>query len=314
MLTMPLTYVFILWTAMMRGVGDTVTPLLALAVSTAIGLVATPALIRGWFGLPQLGVASAASAGAISAFLTLLWLNAYLRRRKHALSFDRAVWRGMRPDPALLRTILRLGIPSSLGMVVMSLAELVLLGLVNAFGSDATAAYGAVNQVMGLVQYPALSIAITVSIFGAQAIGRDEAYRIDGIVWTGLQMNVLLTGGLVVVVYLFSQAILGFFITDRAVVALAQGLLRIALLSPVLFGISTAFSGAMRAGGTVWTPLAISTFAIAAIELPSAVILSRMIGIEGVWMAYPITFTSMCVLQMGYYLLVWRRQTIRRLI
>jgi Na+-driven multidrug efflux pump len=56
-------------------------------------------------------------------------------------------------------------------MIVMSLAELVLLGLVNAFGSDATAAYGAVSQVMGYVQFPAMSIAISASIFGAQAIG-----------------------------------------------------------------------------------------------------------------------------------------------
>src|SRR5437660_258087 len=53
MITMPLTFTFILMTAMMRGVGDTVTPLLALAVSTVIGLAVTPALIRGWLGLPQ---------------------------------------------------------------------------------------------------------------------------------------------------------------------------------------------------------------------------------------------------------------------
>jgi MATE family, multidrug efflux pump len=314
MLSMPLIFTFMLWTAMVRGVGDTVTPLLALSVSTIIGLVATPALIRGWLGLPRLGVASAAWAGAISGFATLLWLIAHLRLRKHALAFDAAFWHAMRPDPALLRTVLRLGIPSAIGMVVMSLAELVLLGLVNKFGSEATAAYGAVNQVMGLVQYPAMSIAITVSIFAAQAIGRGEPGRVDSIVWTALQMNMLLTGGLVVLGYLSSRVILGFFIADQAVLALAQGLLRIALLCPVLFGISTAFSAAMRAGGTVWTPLSISIFAVAAIELPSAIILSRLVGIKGIWMAYPITFCSMCVLQMAYYMLVWRRQTIRRLI
>jgi Na+-driven multidrug efflux pump len=60
MIAMPLTFTFILMTSMMRGVGDTVTPLRALAVSTVIGLALTPALIRGWFGLPPLGVASAA--------------------------------------------------------------------------------------------------------------------------------------------------------------------------------------------------------------------------------------------------------------
>src|SRR3954470_2897445 len=192
MMTMPLTFVFILLTSMMRGVGDTVTPLRALAISTAIGLVATPALIRGWLGLPQLGVASAAWASALSSCVTLLWLNFRLRRRKHALAFDGMFWRAMRPDPALLRTVLRLGIPAAIGMVVMSLAELVLLGLVNSYGSNATAAYGAVNQVMSYVQFPALSIAISVSIFGAQAIGRGDVGQVGPIVRTGIEMNILL--------------------------------------------------------------------------------------------------------------------------
>ncbi len=75
----------------------------------------------------------------------------------------------------LLRTVLRLGIPTAIGMVVVSLAELVLLGLVNGFGSHATAAYGAVNQIISYAQFPAISIAISVSIFGAQAIGRGNA-------------------------------------------------------------------------------------------------------------------------------------------
>jgi len=70
----------------------------------------------------------------------------------------------------------------------------------------------------------------------------------------------------------------------------------------------------MRASGTVWMPLSISIFTIAAIELPSAIILSRFIGIEGVWMAYPITFCTMFLLQMSFYLLVWRKRSIQRLI
>ncbi|MFX9347957.1 MATE family efflux transporter, partial [Acinetobacter baumannii] len=85
------------------------------------------------------------------------------------------------------------------------LAELVLLGLVNGFGSDATAAYGAVNQVIGYVQFPAISIAITTSIFGAQAIGRGDSNRVGAIVRTGIEMNLWLTGGLVVLGYLFAR-------------------------------------------------------------------------------------------------------------
>jgi len=141
----------------------------------------------------------------------------------HPLAFDTAFLHAMRPDPKLLRTVLRLGIPAAMGMVVMSLAELVLLGLVNGFGSNATAAYGAVNQVMSYTQFPALSIAISVSIFGAQAIGRGESARVGAIVRTGVEMNLLLTGGLVVTAYLFSRTLMGFFITDAAVLELAQG-------------------------------------------------------------------------------------------
>jgi MATE family, multidrug efflux pump len=314
MITMPLTFAFILTSSMLRGVGDTLTPLFALMISTLIGLVVTPALIRGWLGLPQLGVASAAWASAVSSLVTLIWLNLVLRRRGHALAFDAAFLRAMRPDIGILRIVLRLGIPAALGMVAMSLAELVLLGLVNGFGSNATAAYGAVNQVLSYTQFPALSIGIAVSIFGAQAIGRGDAGQVGAIVGTGLKMNLILTGGLVVLAYLFSRTLMGFFITDPAVLELAQGLLHIVLWSSVLFGMSIVFSGAMRAGGTVWTPLLISAVAITLVEIPSAVVLSRLIGIEGVWIAYPITFCTMFLLQMGYYMLVWRNQTIGRLI
>jgi putative MATE family efflux protein len=314
MITMPLTFVFILLAAMMRGVGDTLTPLLALAISTVVGLVATPALINGWFGLPRLGVASAAWASAVSGLLTMLWLAVHPRRRRHPLAFDMALLRNMRLNGALLRKVMHLGIPSAVGMVVFSLAELVLLGLVNGFGSNATAAYGAVNQVMSYVQFPAMSIAISVSIFGAQAIGRGHAGQVGAIVRTGLLMNVVLTGGLVALAYLFSRAIMGFFIVDVAVIDLAQRLLHIAVWSSVPFGMATVFSGAMRASGTVWMPLSISIFVVALIEVPSAVFLSRTIGIDGVWAAYPITFTAMFLLQMSYYMLVWRRRAVRRLI
>src|ERR1700676_1126915 len=313
-LATPLTFVFLLMTAMLRGVGDTLTPLLALTVSTAVGLAVTPVLIRGWFGLPALGVASAAWAAAIATLLTLLWLTAYLRRVKHPLAPDAAFLRRVRLDGALLRTVLRIGIPSAVSMVVMSIAELVLLGLVNSFGSNATAAYGACNQVMSYVQFTAMSIAVTVSIFGAQAIGAGNAARLDAIVRTGLLLNLILTGGLVALIYLFSRTILGFLFTAAAVLDLAQRLLHIVLWSSVLFGMATVVSGMMRASGTVFAPMALSILAIAAVEVPSAMILSRSIGVEGIWAAYPITFTAMFILQMSYYMLVWRRRTVQRLI
>ncbi|HEY1152394.1 MAG TPA: MATE family efflux transporter [Pseudolabrys sp.] len=314
MIAMPATFAFILMTSMMRGVGDTVTPLFALSVSTAIGLVVTPALIQGWLGLPKLGVASAAYASAIASVVTLLWLALHLRRTNHALAPDMTLLRGLRPDPLLLRKVLRIGLPTAVQLVVMSLAELVLLGLVNGFGSDATAAYGAVNQVLSYVQFPAISIAITASIFGAQAIGAGRVDRLGAIVRTGLLLNLIMTGALVLLGYLLSRLIIGLFITDAHVLELAQHLLHIVLWSTVPFGMAGVFSATMRASGTVLVPMLLSIFAIVAIEVPVAVALSRAIGVDGVWIAYPAAFCAMMLLQMSYYLLVWRKKKIRRLI
>ena len=311
LLTMPLGFVFLLMTAMIRGVGDAVTPLLALALSTVIGLILTPILIRS-----EVGITSPAWAAAISNAVTLIILAVYLLRKKHALAPDIALLRHVRLNRALLGQILGIGLPSAVGMVVMAIAELVLLGLVNGYGygSDATAAYGAVNQVMGYTQFTAMSISIAVSILGAQAVGGGDRTLLDGIVRTGLAFNLVLTGGLVALIYLAPRAVLGLFITDGAVLDLAKELLFIALWSSVPFGMATVFSGAMRAAGVALTPMLLAIFAIVAIELPSAVILSRAIGLEGVWAAYPIVFCAMFVLQMGYYLLVWRKRAIQRLI
>jgi putative MATE family efflux protein len=308
LLTMPLGFVFLLVTAMLRGIGDTLTPLKALALSSAIGVMLTPLLIRGGFG-----VTSPAWASALSNALTLLALGLYLRRRNSPLAPDAGLLRRLRLDGALLGKILGIGIPSAVGMVVMAIAELVLLGLVNGFGSDATAAYGAVNQIMGYAQFTAISISIAVSILGAQAIGGGHTDRLDAIVRTGLLLNLVLTGGLVALICLFPQPALGVFITDTAVRERAQQLLMIALWSSVPFGMATVFSGAMRAGGVALAPMLLSIFAIAAIEIPSALILSRTIGLAGVWAAYPIVFCAMFVLQLGYYALVWRRRPLHRL-
>jgi Na+-driven multidrug efflux pump len=107
---------------------------------------------------------------------------------------------------------------------------------------------------------------------------------------------------------------MGLFITDPAVLELSLRLLHIVLWSSVAFGMATTFSGMMRASGTVFAPLGLSIVAIALIEIPSAIVLSRVIGIEGVWAAYPICFCAMFLLQMSYYVLVWRKRKVQRLI
>jgi putative MATE family efflux protein len=309
LLAMPGLFVFLIVTSIMRGVGDMLTPLKALAVSTLVGLVLTPVLIRS-----GLGVASAAYAGIVSFLVTLVWLGFHLHRKGHTLAPSAALLRHMKIEPAIFKAVMRIGIPTAVQMVTMSLAEVALLSLVNGFGSAATASYGIGNQVLGYVQFPAMSIAIAASILGAQAIGAGHTERLGLITRTGIILNVVITGSLLLVCYLFSRGLIGFFTNDAAVVEISQRMLYIILWSTLLFGASAVVSGVMRASGTVLPPVLLSISAIVLVEVPVAFYLSGRIGIEGVWWAYPLTFATMLVFQSTYYRLVWRRRKITRLI
>ena len=314
LIALPGLFVFLLSTAMLRGIGDTVTPLFTLGISTCIGLLLTPALIRGWGGLPTLGVASGAAATVVSFVVATTWLAFRLRRTGSALAPDAEFARSLRVDWRLLGKVLRVGVPTGVQMIVISLAEIALLSLVNGYGSDATAAYGAVNQVVAYVQFPAISIAITASILGAQAIGAGRTDQLGAIARTGLFLNLALTGTLVLLGYLFSRHVMGAFITSAPVIDVAQKLLHIMLWSTVVFGMASVLSGIMRASGSVLVPTAISIVCIVGIEVPVAWAMSRRIGIDGIWIAYPVTFVAMLALQTAYYRLVWRRKPIARMI
>lgn len=313
---MPGFFLFLVVTSVLRGVGDTITPLFSLIMSMVVSLLVTPALILGWFGLPQIGV-NAAAVAMIAGFSTvLIFLFIYMRARKMPLAPDRVLLGAMlKPDFKLLGLILKLGVPAGLQMVISSISGIVVVGLVNRFGSDATAAYGALGQVMSYVQFPAMSIGIAASIFAAQAIGGRQMHQIGAITRTALVLNLLITGGLILLAYLFSQHVVALFITDPAVIELTETLLHVVLWSILCFGWSVVFSGIMRASGTVYAPMLLSLGCILLIELPGAIWLSQTsLGLTGIWIAYAASFTMMLVLQASWYQFVWKKKQIVALI
>ena len=313
LLAAPGLFLFLLVTSMLRGVGDTKTPLKTLLISTAVGLLVTPALILGWGGLPQMGVASGAYAAVASYLIALGWTAWYLRRKHHVMAPDAAFLKHLRFDRTIAAKVLRIGLPTAVSMITISLSEIAVLFLVNTHGSQATAAYGAVNQIVSYVQFPAISIAITASILGAQAIGAGRGQALGKIARTGIVMNLVLTGSLVLLGYLFSRSILGLFITDAAVVELAQTLLHIMLWSSVIMGMSMVLSGLMRASGTVLVPTLITVLSIGLVQVPVAWVLNSRYGINGIWAAYPVAFLAMLAMQSTYYQLVWKKKPIRRI-
>jgi putative MATE family efflux protein len=333
---LPILFLYLAYTTFLRGTGDSSTPFYALLLNTAIGLTVTPVLISGWVGLPafslslghvtmathgfgiatglpSLGVSSGAVAATLANALGLVFLAIELRRRGNVLAPGGWLLRHLTIDWSIIPVLFRIGLPTATQMVLVSLSEIAVISFVNAYGSSATAAYGAVNQIVSFVQFPAISVGIAASVFGAQAIGAGETHRLGAIVRTALILNLIICTALIGIVYFFARDILGWFIADPATLALAFRLLVITLWSYVVFGSSFVLSGMMRASGTVLWPTAISIFAIWGVEVPVAWVLSHRIGIEGIWIAYPVAFTALLLLQTTYFRLVWRHRTVTRL-
>ena len=82
----PLLFIFIVYTSLMRGVGDSVTPMTAMVLSIGVGLLVTPALIKGWGGLPQMGIKAPAVATIMGFMLVHSNLFFYMRHKKNPLA------------------------------------------------------------------------------------------------------------------------------------------------------------------------------------------------------------------------------------
>ncbi|VVD75347.1 MATE family efflux transporter [Pandoraea capi] len=307
---MPIVFLLWLTTSMSRGTGDALSPLFALLIATLLSLVLTPAFIFGWGPFPALGVGSAVASTLLAFTVALIWMGMYWRRKGHPLAPNRELWQALRWHPALARGILHIGVPTAIQMLTMAMAEMALLSMINRHGANATAAYGAVTQVMSWLQLPVMTLGITASILCAHAIGAGRSERIGAIVRTGLLCNLGLTGTLVILVYLVAPTILHGFLTDPDVRTLATHLLYIVAWSVLVMGTTAILTGAMRASRKVWVPTLLGMIGLLGIEVPAAWMFERIAGLTGIWWAYPLAFIAMLAMQ-GMCYRAFRRASCR---
>ncbi|HUA10130.1 MAG TPA: MATE family efflux transporter [Candidatus Acidoferrales bacterium] len=313
-LTSPVLFPYLVYTTFLRGVGDSQTPLYFLIVSAVLAIFFTPAFIAGWFGLPHLGVVSVAISGVIANGVGLIALLALLARRRSPLRFDLEMARDMIIDPKILWAVIRIGVATGIQVIMVSLAEIAIISFVNHYGARATAAYGAVNQIVNYVQFPAISIGIAASIFGAQCIGAKREDKLGSVIRSAVALNYAVGGVLVLTCYLIAYPLLELFITDAQTVSIAHELLMITLWSYLIFGNSATISGVMRSSGTVLVPTINGIIGIWLIEVPVAFVCMRYFGLPGVWVGYPAFYCFMLCAQFTYYELFWKKRTHERLV
>ena len=307
-LGMPASFLAVLLSMGLRGSGDSLTPLWFMALSAIIDVALNPVFILGLGPAPRLGIAGSAVATLIASTVSLAALIIYIQSRDLTIRLRGPEWRYLRPDMAVLKTILSKGLPMGLQMIMLSISALAMIHLVNRHGVPTTAAYGVISQLWAYIQMPAMALGAAVSAMAAQNIGAGKWDRVDSIAWSGSVINIGLTGAMVVLITLVDQQLLGLFLTpDSPSIPIARHINLLVSWSFMLFGVSIVLSGVVRANGAVIAPLIILTISAIPVRLGIAYALEDRLGADAIWWSFSAGSVVSLILTVGYYLRgTWR--------
>jgi putative MATE family efflux protein len=299
---LPTSYMYAFIMSVLRGAGDSKTPFKFLLVSVALDIMLNPLLIFGLGPLPRLGIAGSAYATLFAQAFTLLALLVHLYRTKNPLRIGGHELGLLKPDGATIRTLIVKGVPMGLQLFVISLSGVLMITLVNRFGTDTTAAYGATFQLWQYVQMPAFAIGMAVSSMAAQNVGAQKWDRVRAVARHGVWFSILLTTTIVVVIEVFSQEALGIFLPAGSMaLRTAEHLNTIAAPSYILLAVSMVLFGVVRATGAVIPPLVILGLALLGIRFPVAIWLLDDLQADAIWWSFPISSIVAAVLAIAYY-------------
>ena len=200
--------------SMLRAVGDSRTPLLAMmtAALTNIALDALTVFVLGW------GIAGAAAATVFAQCLSGA-ICALRIAHTPALRFTRE---DVRLDRTLSLSLLRLGLPVALKNVIISIGGIILQSIVNGFGMAFIAGYTATNKLYGLLEVAALSYGYAITTYVGQNFGAGEYTRIRQGVRTALLLCVGTALAISAVMVAFGRPITGLFLSADDPATLTQ--------------------------------------------------------------------------------------------
>jgi putative MATE family efflux protein len=298
----PFLFLYTFVMMVLRGAGDSKTPFWFLLLSVALDIALNPLLIFGVGPIPALGIAGSATATLLAQVTSVIALIGYLHHRRHPLFLHAGERRYLRPDRTILTALVRKGLPMGLQMIVLSGSSIVMISLVNRFGSQTTAAFGAAMQLWNYVMMPALAVGMAASAMAAQNVGAKRFDRVQRVAATGVGFNLLMTGGLVVLIYLFNRGALGLFLpAEGDAIVVAQHINAIVVWSFILIGIAMVLGGVVRATGAAVPPLVVLFLALFVVRIPFAFLMSGRWHAEAVWWSFPLGSGAAALFMWLYY-------------
>ena len=281
----------------LRGIGDSKTPLHSMILTVALDIVLNPILIRGIGPLPALGISGSAAATGLANFAGVLFIIYRLYRRDLPLRLRGPELGYLIPRKGDLAYIVGKGLPMGAQMLLISSSQLVVIGLVNREGLNATAAYGASMQLWNYLQMPAFAIGTAISAMVAQNIGAGHHERVNEITRIGMLTNLVMTGVLAGLIVLASHPLLALFLGGGSpALPIAQHIQLLVTWSYIIMGAMMVMSGTMRAYGVVLAPLIIQTVALYPIRLGFYFLLYPVLGADALWWSFPVSSVASAVL------------------
>nr|WP_211194931.1 MATE family efflux transporter [Halorhabdus amylolytica] len=303
----PLMFGFFVFSALMRGHGDTRTPMLVMAVSVALNVFLDPFFIFGfagnplfgWLGLGGLEASLHATTGFTGLGIGGAALATILSRGVGTaiglwLLFETGIgpavtFAHLRPDLDVIADIIRLGTPSMVEQSTSALAMITLTAMIVTFTPPVVAAYGLGNRLISLVFLPAMGLGRAIDTMVGQNLGADRADRASRATWlaAGTGAGVMVVVAVIAVV--FTEPIVAVFMGDvpDAAATIANGVeyVRIRSVEFAFIGVTQVILGAFRGAGNTRTAMVISILTLWIGRVGSVYVLVFLLewGATGVW-------------------------------
>ena len=286
-LGMPALFGFFVFSSLMRGYGNTRTPMLVMFVSVLLNVVLDPFLIFGWWVFPQLGIQGAAVATifarAVAALIGIYVL--FFTTAGPNVELGHFV-----PDFSLVSRIVRVGTPSAAEQSTSALAMITLTAMVASFPPAVVTAFGLGNRLISLVFLPAMGLGRATNTMVGQNLGAEKAERAERAVWIAAKVAAGVLLCIAVVAALFPRPIVAVFLppdTESAATAIeyAAMYVRIRTVEFIFIGVLQVLLGAFRGAGNTKTAMGISMVTLWLGRVPTVFVFAFVLawGATGIW-------------------------------
>lgn len=299
------TFLFVTFNSIisiLRGVGESVRPMLFILITTVLNIAFDLLFILVF----KWGIEGAARATVVSQGIGMCIALAYVNNTHPLLSIKK---QDMLFDWKLFKESLKIGLPTSVQQCAIALGLIALLGIVNSFGTNTLTAYGAAGKIDTIITQAILTLSGALAAFCGQNIGAGRLDRVKKGVQFTMYTNIALGLLTFAAVYLFGNEMMRIFTKDIDVVAIGKEYLLIIGGFFIVHGALNVYNGALRGAGDTLFPMITSLVCLWLIRIPLAYYLSSWLGRNGIWWAIGISITIGLIVTFVYYKIgFWKRK------